>query len=82
MPRPAKAPFPGFVPPELATLQSSTPAGATFMHEVKLDGYRLQPHIREDKVTLYTRRGPRLDESVRQGTARRAAAAARDDGNH
>jgi hypothetical protein len=55
MSRPAKAPFPGFIPPELATLQSSVPVGAAFVHGVKLDGYRLQPHIRGGKVTLYTR---------------------------
>jgi bifunctional non-homologous end joining protein LigD len=46
-------------------LQSSTPAGAAFVHEVKLDGYRLQPHIRNGKVTLYTRR--RLDWTHRFG---------------
>jgi bifunctional non-homologous end joining protein LigD len=71
MPRPAKPPLPGFIPPELATLQSSTPSGAAFVHEVKLDGYRLQPHIRDSQVTLYTRRG--LDWTYRFGKALPAA---------
>ena len=71
MPRPAKAPFPVFIPPQLATLQSSTPSSAAFVHEVKLDGYRLQPHIRDSQVTLYTRRG--LDWTYRFGKALSAA---------
>jgi bifunctional non-homologous end joining protein LigD len=71
MPRSSKAPFPGFITPELATLQSGTPAGAAFVHEVKLDGYRLQPHIRDAKVTLFTRRG--LDWTYRFGKALPAA---------
>jgi bifunctional non-homologous end joining protein LigD len=65
MSRHAQAPLPPFIPPQLATLQSSTPAGAAFVHEVKLDGYRLQPHIRNGRVTLYTRRG--LDWTHRFG---------------
>jgi ATP-dependent DNA ligase len=47
---PAKAPFPGFIAPALATLQSGVPVGAVFVHEIKLDGYRLQPHIRDGKI--------------------------------
>jgi len=63
--------FPGFVPPELATLRSSAPPGSSFVHEVKLDGYRLQPHIRDGKLALYTRRG--LDWTHRFGKGLAAA---------
>jgi bifunctional non-homologous end joining protein LigD len=42
-----------------------------FVHEVKLDGYRLQAHVRNGKVTLYTRRG--LDWTHRFGRTLPAA---------
>jgi bifunctional non-homologous end joining protein LigD len=51
------APFPGFVAPALATLRTTVPAAAGFVHEPKLDGYRLQAHLRDGRVTLYTRSG-------------------------
>src|SRR5262245_55931487 len=40
-----KAAFPGFIPPALATLQREPPVGTAWLHEFKLDGYRLQAHI-------------------------------------
>jgi bifunctional non-homologous end joining protein LigD len=51
------APFPGFVEPSLATLHPKAPRGDRWVHEIKYDGYRLQTHIREGKVQLFTRRG-------------------------
>ena len=57
--------YPGFVPPSLATLRKSAPAGGKWLHEIKFDGYRLQAHIREGAVTLYTRGG--LDWTSRFG---------------
>ncbi len=50
-------PFPGFIEPALATLRTTVPAGARFAHELKLDGYRVQAHLRDGRVTLYTRSG-------------------------
>ena len=50
-------PFPGFIEPALATLRTTVPAGARFAHELKLDGYRVQAHLRDGRATLYTRSG-------------------------
>jgi bifunctional non-homologous end joining protein LigD len=60
-----ESPFPGFVPPMLATARSSPPTGANWRHEIKFDGYRLQAHIRSDRVKLLTRTG--LDWTARFG---------------
>jgi bifunctional non-homologous end joining protein LigD len=57
--------FPGFIPPMLATSRSSPPAGGNWLHEIKFDGYRLQAHIRSDRVKLLTRTG--LDWTARFG---------------
>ena len=51
------APFPGFVEPCLASLRSKVPSARGFLHELKLDGYRIQAHLRDGRVTLYTRTG-------------------------
>jgi bifunctional non-homologous end joining protein LigD len=52
-----KAPFPGFVPPALASPISKVPAGERWIHEVKFDGYRVQVHIANAAVKVFTRRG-------------------------
>ena len=51
------APFPGFIEPQLATLRPKPPTGDNWLHEIKYDGYRLQAHVREGRVQLFTRRG-------------------------
>src|SRR5712691_10793083 len=51
------APFPGFVEPCLASLRSKVLSARGFLHELKLDGYRIQAHLRDGRVTLYTRTG-------------------------
>src|SRR5229473_7644231 len=51
------APFPGFIEPCLASLVSKVPSGAGYVHEIKLDGYRIQAHLHEGRVTLFTRSG-------------------------
>lgn len=43
--------------PMLATLVKTLPQGGTWLHEIKLDGYRLLAHVRADGVRLYTRSG-------------------------
>ena len=48
----AKGPLPGFVEPMLASLSRSPPIGDRWLHEIKFDGYRLQAHIEDGKVTL------------------------------
>ena len=53
----SKAPLPGFVEPMLATLTKSPPTGERWLHEIKFDGYRLQAHVEDGNVTLWTRGG-------------------------
>lgn len=52
-----KAPFPGFIEPELATSIDKVPSGARWIHEIKFDGYRAQVHLRDAAVKIFTRRG-------------------------
>ncbi|WP_424629624.1 non-homologous end-joining DNA ligase [Bradyrhizobium sp. SYSU BS000235] len=52
-----KAVFPGFVKPALAEQLSRPPKGEGWIHEVKFDGYRVQIHIANDAVKVFTRRG-------------------------
>ncbi len=51
------SPFPGFIAPCLATLRDRVTSARGFVHELKLDGYRIQAHLRDRRVTLYTRTG-------------------------
>ena len=51
------APMPGFVPPMLCRSLERPPGSAGWAHEIKLDGYRTQIHVRAGKVTCYSRSG-------------------------
>jgi bifunctional non-homologous end joining protein LigD len=51
------APFPDFIEPCLASLRTSVPSASGFVHELKLDGYRVQAHQHDGRVGLYTRSG-------------------------
>ena len=52
-----KAPFPGFLEPELATAVEEMPSGERWLHEIKFDGYRVQVHLVNEAVKVFTRRG-------------------------
>jgi bifunctional non-homologous end joining protein LigD len=52
-----KAPYPGFIEPELATPADKVPSGERWLHEIKFDGYRVQVHLRDAAVKVFTRRG-------------------------
>ena len=52
-----KAPYPGFIEPALATSIEKVPAGDRWIHEIKFDGYRVQLHIANETVRVFTRRG-------------------------
>jgi bifunctional non-homologous end joining protein LigD len=53
-----KAPYPGFIEPELPTSVDKVPSGERWLHEIKFDGYRVQLHIlNEDEPKVFTRRG-------------------------
>jgi bifunctional non-homologous end joining protein LigD len=51
------ASLPVFVPPMLCELHKEPPAGAGWLHETKLDGYRLEAAVHGKNVCLYTREG-------------------------
>jgi bifunctional non-homologous end joining protein LigD len=52
-----KAPYPGFIEPALATSIDKVPNGERWIHEIKFDGYRVQVHLVNEAVRVFTRRG-------------------------
>src|SRR5581483_9380714 len=48
--------MPGFIKPQLAASRDKPPRGE-WLHEIKLDGYRIQAHLNKGTITLYTRNG-------------------------
>jgi bifunctional non-homologous end joining protein LigD len=49
--------MPDMVMPELATLVKTPPEGDEWLHELKLDGYRMLSRIESGKVRIYSRNG-------------------------
>jgi bifunctional non-homologous end joining protein LigD len=69
--------MPQFIAPQLAAEVKAPPDGEGWLHELKLDGYRIQAHVTEQKrggrkVTLYSRNG--LDWTHRMPEVARAVA--------
>ena len=52
-----KEKLPDFIAPELALQSETPPAGEGWLHELKLDGYRIQARKDGDRVQLLTRTG-------------------------
>jgi bifunctional non-homologous end joining protein LigD len=52
-----KANYPGFIEPALASSIERVPTGERWVHEIKFDGYRVQLHIANESVRVFTRRG-------------------------
>ena len=52
-----KALFPGFIEPALANSIEKAPNGERWIHEIKFDGYRVQVHLANTEVKVFTRRG-------------------------
>jgi ATP-dependent DNA ligase len=50
-------PLPQFIPPQLSQPVEKPPSGAHWVHEIKLDGYRMAARIDNDRVQLLTRTG-------------------------
>jgi bifunctional non-homologous end joining protein LigD len=72
------APLPRFVEPQLATLVDQVPRGERWLHEIKLDGYRMQLRVDGRSVSVLSRNGkdwtgrfPGLVERARELGVRR-----------
>jgi bifunctional non-homologous end joining protein LigD len=63
---------PAFIAPQLCTSVDRPPSGGTWVHEIKLDGYRIQMRVAGGDVTLKTRKG--LDWTRKFPAIARAAA--------
>jgi ATP-dependent DNA ligase len=70
--QPINAP-PGFIHPCRPIVAKHPPVGPGWVHELKHDGYRLQIHVRDGRVRLYTMNGndwtkryPRIVEEARR----------------
>jgi len=50
------APWPDFIEPMKATLTNRPFSHASWLFELKWDGYRVQAHVRDGRVELFTRR--------------------------
>jgi len=48
---------PAWIKPELAALVKDAPDGPDWLHEIKLDGYRMHARLDGGKVQILTRRG-------------------------
>jgi bifunctional non-homologous end joining protein LigD len=58
IPKAAKPePLPKFISPQLASASEQPPTGKDWLHELKLDGYRMQGRLENGKVQLLTRSG-------------------------
>jgi DNA ligase D-like protein (predicted ligase) len=51
------APLPNFVPPQLSQPVEKPPSGPRWVHEIKLDGFRMAARIDNGRVQLLTRTG-------------------------
>jgi DNA ligase D-like protein (predicted ligase) len=51
------APLPKFIPPQLSQPVETPPSGPQWLHEIKLDGYRMAARIDNGRVQLLTRTG-------------------------
>lgn len=52
-----KAPLPAFIEPALASSIDRVPSGDRWIREIKFDGYRVQVHLANEAVKVFTRRG-------------------------
>jgi bifunctional non-homologous end joining protein LigD len=50
-------PLPQFIPPQLSMPVEKPPSGPQWLHEIKLDGYRMAARVDNGRVQLLTRTG-------------------------
>jgi hypothetical protein len=68
--RPFAIPGPKIPRPNNESAASKPPAGDQWIHEIKFDGYRLQIHLNDGRVTVYTRNGHDWTKAFRSSLAR------------
>jgi ATP-dependent DNA ligase len=51
------SPPPRWIPPQLCQLVETAPSGTQWLHEIKLDGFRMSARIDRRRVQLLTRTG-------------------------
>src|SRR5450631_1960557 len=56
-PPPRGVPLPGFVSHQLTQLVEKAPSGPQWLHEIKLDGFRMAARIERGRAKLLTRTG-------------------------
>jgi bifunctional non-homologous end joining protein LigD len=71
--RKSGTPMPTFIPPQLCKRVGTPPGGEDWIHEIKLDGYRMQLRVADGKAVMRTRK--ELDWTAKFSAI---AAAARD----
>jgi DNA ligase D-like protein (predicted ligase) len=71
-PPPRGVPLPGFASPQLPQLVEKPPSGPQWLHEIKLDGFRMAARIDNGRVQLLTRTG--LDWTAKYPSAAAALA--------
>ena len=54
---PLASPLPRWIPPQLCQLVETAPSGPQWLHEIKLDGFRMSARIERGQVQLLTRTG-------------------------
>ena len=60
------SPLPRWIPPQLTQLNEAAPSGPQWMHEIKLDGFRMAARLERGRPQLLTRTG--LDWTVKYPT--------------
>jgi bifunctional non-homologous end joining protein LigD len=70
--RKTAAALPSFIAPQLCTAVDQPPNGASWCHEIKFDGYRVQLRVADGVATVKTRKG--LDWTAKFGAIAEAAA--------
>ena len=71
----AASPLPRWIPPQLCELVEIAPSGPHWLHEIKLDGFRMSARIAPEHIQLLTRTG--LDWSDKYPSVIAALAKAR-----
>jgi hypothetical protein len=51
------SPLPAFIPPQLSQPVDKPPSGPQWLHEIKLDGFRMAARIEDGRAQLLTRTG-------------------------